>query len=119
MPRRIPDYPDAFHGWNFISSFGSLLSVFATVIFLYLVFNLFTNTNTISDKVQLYYRNIWYLPAFYISKLISIINVPSANTVEFAVPSPIPTHVFINLPILGENLIVFLDPKNLIKIFIL
>jgi len=31
MPRRIPDYPDAFEYWNSVSSFGSILSVYATV----------------------------------------------------------------------------------------
>src|SRR4029434_6539507 len=27
MPRRQPDYPDAFHGWNMVSSFGAYISV--------------------------------------------------------------------------------------------
>jgi cytochrome c oxidase subunit 1 len=38
MPRRISDYPDAFAGWNFISSFGSIISVVATVLFLNIVY---------------------------------------------------------------------------------
>jgi len=38
MPRRISDYPDAFAGWNLISSFGSIISVIATWLFLYVVY---------------------------------------------------------------------------------
>lgn len=38
MPRRISDYPDAFAGWNLISSFGSIISVVATLLFLQLVY---------------------------------------------------------------------------------
>jgi heme/copper-type cytochrome/quinol oxidase subunit 1 len=33
MPRRVPDYPDAFAGWNAISSFGSNIAVLSVIIF--------------------------------------------------------------------------------------
>jgi cytochrome c oxidase subunit 1 len=38
MPRRVSDYPDAFTGWNFISSIGSIISVAATALFLQIVY---------------------------------------------------------------------------------
>ena len=31
MPRRIPDYPDAFAQWNVICSYGSYLSILASL----------------------------------------------------------------------------------------
>lgn len=43
MPRRIADYPDAFAGWNSVSSFGSMISIIATVLFLYIVYRILTN----------------------------------------------------------------------------
>jgi cytochrome c oxidase subunit 1 len=40
MPRRIPDYPDAFAGWNQICSAGSFLSVFSTCLFFYIIYDM-------------------------------------------------------------------------------
>ncbi len=38
MPRRIPDYPDAFLSWNFLASFGSLISFCSLIVFLFIIF---------------------------------------------------------------------------------
>jgi len=38
MPRRIPDYPDAYSGWNAVASFGSYISIFATLFFFYVIY---------------------------------------------------------------------------------
>jgi heme/copper-type cytochrome/quinol oxidase subunit 1 len=38
MPRRIPDYPDAFAGWNAVASIGSLISAFSALLFIYIIY---------------------------------------------------------------------------------
>jgi heme/copper-type cytochrome/quinol oxidase subunit 1 len=38
MPRRIPDYPDAFANWNSIASFGSYISAISAILFFYIVY---------------------------------------------------------------------------------
>jgi cytochrome c oxidase subunit 1 len=40
MPRRIPDFPDEFAGWNSISSFGSMVSVWSVLLFVFIVMTL-------------------------------------------------------------------------------
>lgn len=45
MPRRIPDFPDAYLLWNKIASFGSLYTVFAIVFLFYNMYISFKSTD--------------------------------------------------------------------------
>jgi len=47
MPRRIPDYTDAFSPWNSMASYGSIISGLATLIFIYGVY-----ASLISKKIE-------------------------------------------------------------------
>jgi ribosomal protein S8 len=47
MPRRIPDYPDIFAEWNLVASFGSILSTISVLIFLYVLWQVATQENTV------------------------------------------------------------------------
>lgn len=49
MPRRIPDYPDAYADYNLISSYGSLISVIATLFFFYVIYDTLVNDD-VCDK---------------------------------------------------------------------
>lgn len=49
MPRRIPDYPDGYAGWNSIISFGTILTFLSILIFLVIVSHLFTNKKNTSN----------------------------------------------------------------------
>ena len=50
MPRRIPDYPDAYTGWNVVSSYGSFISVGATFFFFYIIY--LTLTSNANEKIK-------------------------------------------------------------------
>ena len=43
MPRRIPDYPDAYFGWNSVASFGSYISALSALLFFFIVYNTLTS----------------------------------------------------------------------------
>jgi heme/copper-type cytochrome/quinol oxidase subunit 1 len=49
MPRRIPDYPDAYIGWNFISSIGSIISVIGLFFFFFKVYATFYSKKTLKE----------------------------------------------------------------------
>src|ERR1043166_4894746 len=77
MPRRYVDYPDAFAGWNNVSSIGSYISGVGVLIFLYGLFD-----------------------AFYLRKERAANNPwgPGATTLEWTLSSPPPFHQFNTLP---------------------
>ena len=76
MPRRIPDYPDAYAGWNMVSSVGSYISAFGALLFLYIVWRTFAAGERLGN-------NQWG---------------ESATTLEWSVSSPPPFHSFDELP---------------------
>lgn len=92
MPRRIPDYPDAFAGWNAISSFGSIISVVATVLFGYIIYDIFVNGKEVNN-------NPWAVPSYFTSITQFENETDTSNTIEWALSSPIPLHAFNMLPV--------------------
>lgn len=91
MPRRISDYPDAFAGWNLVSSFGSIISVVATWLFLFIV-----EVQLVKGKASSRYP--WLTSQFYSDSLQSLLN-RSYNSLEWALSSPPKPHAFVSLPL--------------------
>ena len=91
MPRRISDYPDAFAGWNIISSFGSIISVVATWLFLYIVYLQLVEGKSVS-------RYPWLTPQFYTDYLQSLLN-RAYSSLEWCLNSPPKPHAFVSLPL--------------------
>lgn len=85
MPRRIPDYADAFAGWNAVASYGSYLSVCGALLFFYVVYK--TLTGKIICK-----ENPWE-------------SVPGVSaTLEWVLPSPPSFHTFHEIPSVKDTL---------------
>ncbi len=76
MPRRYVDYPDAFAGWNMVSSIGSYISGFGLLIFFFGMARAFMRKERAA-------ANPWG---------------PGATTLEWTLPSPPPFHQFDVLP---------------------
>ncbi|MBV9116532.1 MAG: cbb3-type cytochrome c oxidase subunit I, partial [Acetobacteraceae bacterium] len=76
MPRRYPDYPDAFWGWNFVSSIGAYISGAAFLVFFYVLYRTFTSRVPIA-------ANYWG---------------EGATTLEWTLSSPPPFHTYETLP---------------------
>lgn len=95
MPRRISDYPDAYAGWNLISSYGSIISVIGTWLFLQLVY-----VQLVEGKYTSRYP--WLTLQFYTDILQALLN-RSYISLEWALSSPPKPHAFTSLPIQSFN----------------
>ena len=85
MPRRIPDYPDAFAGWNAVASYGSYLSVIGAIFFFYVIYKTLTSNQRCG-------RNPWE-------------TTPGvSSTLEWMVGSPPSFHTFSELPSIKDTL---------------
>jgi len=91
MPRRVSDYPDAFTGWNFISSIGSIISVAATVLFLQIVY-----LQLVKGKAVFGYP--WAVPQLF-SDYLRILKDKTAPGLEWALDNPPKPHAFTSLPL--------------------
>jgi cytochrome c oxidase subunit 1 len=81
MPRRYADYPDAFAGWNFVSSIGAFIAGFGVLVFIVVLIEAFARKRIAGD-------NPWGA---------------GATTLEWTLSSPPPFHTFNELPrITGE-----------------
>jgi cytochrome c oxidase subunit I len=78
MPRRIPDYPDAFAPWNLISSIGSYIAFASALLFVWIAIR----TLTSGERVG---ANYWG---------------DAATTLEWTVSSPPPFHQFEEQPVI-------------------
>ncbi|MCH7929515.1 MAG: cytochrome c oxidase subunit I [Proteobacteria bacterium] len=76
MPRRIPDYPDAYAGWNMVASIGAYLSFAGAVLFLYILWRTLSSGERCAD-------NPWG---------------EGATTLEWSLPSPPAFHSYEEIP---------------------
>lgn len=96
MPRRIGDYPDAFAGWNLISSVGSIVSVVAAWLFLYIIYKQLAEGIVAN-------RNPRLIPGFYTDLLQANLN-RSYTSLEWGLTSPPKPHTFVSLPLQSKIL---------------
>ena len=78
MPRRIPDYPDIFQGWNYVSTIGSTIAFISSLFFVFIVFY----TLKWGKKCP---NNPWG---------------EGANTLEWTLSSPPPFHSYETIPVI-------------------
>ena len=95
MPRRVSDYPDAFFGWNLVSSIGSIISVMATLYFLIIVFDQLTKGNPVS-------RYPWLIPQAF-TDVFHALFTRNNFSIEWSVSSPPKPHTFATLPLQSDN----------------
>lgn len=86
MPRRIPDYPTAYAGWNLICSYGAYISVASLLVF----FVMIANALTVATPAG---ANPWQSTQQRHCPVYSL---------EWLLPSPMEFHTHTELPVVRE-----------------
>jgi cytochrome c oxidase subunit 1 len=81
MPRRYADYPDAFAGWNFVSSIGAFIAGIGVLVFLLTMAEALMRKRVAGD-------NPWGA---------------GATTLEWTLSSPPPFHTYNDLPHIADE----------------
>nr|YP_009919792.1 Cox1 [Metschnikowia agaves]QMQ98501.1 Cox1 [Metschnikowia agaves] len=90
MPRRIPQYPDAFIGWNYISSIGSTISIISVLVGLKSVEIQLNNGLNHNTELQM-------TPDYLESNLTRLTR---DSDIELILSRPAEYHTFSELPVL-------------------
>jgi cytochrome c oxidase subunit 1 len=88
QPRRIPDYPDAYTPYNYISSFGSIISLVASLFFIYILIDVFVKKNEFNSFPSI---------SFFDSTFLAQTN--RHYTLDWYLATPPSYHTFNQLPL--------------------
>lgn len=114
MPRRIPGYPELYDFLNYISTIGSFMSFWSTILFLYIIVDLFVK------KVP-FYSLEWFWGGIYDVKSISDLEnnknieviLGGYGSFEWLLDNPPSYHTYKQLPIGGVD--IFKKDKDMNK----
>lgn len=93
--RRVCDFPDAYSYWNAMASYGSYLSMFSSLFFLFIIFDLFYNGVGVSENPWKANDGSDFIVSFYERRF--------GVTLEWLLSSPVGYHSFVEVPIVKET----------------
>lgn len=88
MPRRIPDYPDAFMWWNVVASIGSCVSVVSALLFALVLISALRHGPAVG-------RAPWSFAPASDGPMVTA----SSGTLEWLLASPPAYHSYCELPV--------------------
>lgn len=98
MPRRIPDYPDAYAGYNAISSLGAIMSTVSLIVFGYVTYDQLMNGEKNKDLST---NSLLKDPDFFESNEIFKSNEIKSESLEFLLTYPPMYHTFNTLAVVS------------------
>ena len=111
MPRRIPDYPDAYSTWNFVATIGAYISFIGLIFWFYILFRVFydripcpNNPWTIRSHT-LIGTNIDYINPIKKDYEVKF----TSDSLEWMLESPTKEHTFVERPFVFH---IYFDKKK-------